>query len=256
MKFLNLFKKEIKTKWSTRLLVGVFVFTLCSSFASIVLLKQEYDKQKNTISTPLKGFNQALNQAFKHIKVDECFYTHIMFDTSKQFAVYIDEKSKKEAKWFKSIYIQNDTLFIKSINKDVDVFSNSVTGKSNFEDKPIHIYAPEIETITVSQGHFDINSLNQKSITLNLSKTTYFMIKNTFQDLDVLKVSMTDNSSLTLDRYKPSKGIHIQNLEATLLTKDCALNLGDAYIQNFKLNGTAKSRIELSSEMVNHLMNK
>ena len=255
MNYLNLLKKEIKTKWSTRLLIGVFVFIICSTFASTMILKQEYDKQKNTPPTPLQGFNWALNQSFKHIKVDKCFYTHIMFDTSEQFAVYIDEKSKKEDNWAKNIYIQNDTLFIKSIDKEIDVFSNSVTGKSNFEEKPIRIYAPRVETITISQGHFDINSLNQKSIAINLSKTTYMRIKNTLQDLDILKVSMTDNSSLVFDTYKPNKGINIQNLEAEL-TDECSLDLGNAYIQNLTLNGTSKSRIQLSTETLKSLMKK
>ena len=249
MNYLNLLKKEIKTKWSTRLLISVFVFILCSSFASIFLLKQEYYKQKNTIPTALKGFNKALNQSFKHIKVDKCFYTQIMFDTSKQFAVYIEEKSNREDKWAKNIYIQNDTLFIKSIDKDVDVFSNSVT------DKPILIFAPQIETITLSESGLSIHSLSQKSITINLINKSTLYLNNAIENIDSCKVSMSEHSVFGINYHSSPKNINIKTFEADL-SGDCQLQLANAHIKNFKLNAKDNNQIQLSSETLNHLIKK
>jgi hypothetical protein len=256
MKFLNSLKKEIKNKWSTRLLVGVFALILCSSFASTLLLKREYDKQKKEVNPahiPLKGFNQALNQSFKHIKIEKCFHTNVLFETRKEYAVYIDKKNIADPKWSKRIYILNDTLFIKNIDEDEDAFNNNDKEKKQEEKIPVQIYAPEFESITVATGSFQINSLNQKSLIANLSKTSSLSIENMSQDLDVLKISMTGNSTLNL--YRDNKGLNIKNIDATL-TENCALLLGNTFVENLKVNGDSQARIQLSTEMLHHLMKK
>jgi hypothetical protein len=255
MKYLNSFKKEIKHKWSTRLLVGVFAFILCSSFASTLLLKREYDKQKNQPPFPLKNLSKAINQPFKHIKIEKCFRTNVVFDTSKQYAVYIDEKNKVEATWSKSIYILNDTLFIKNIDKNEDDFSSNFIGKTPNEAIPIRVFAPEIASVTISVGHFDINSLNQKSMSINLLKSSYFYLKNANQDLDALTISMADNSNVNLYSEKQNQRIYVKNMDVTL-TESCSLMLGNAFVENLKLNGNPQGRIELSTQMLNYLMKK
>jgi hypothetical protein len=59
----------------------------------------------------------------------------------------------------------------------------------------------------------------------------------------------------SLDLYRQYNGLIINKLDATL-TQSCNLNFGNAFIENLKIGGDGKSNINLSTEMLNHLMKK
>jgi hypothetical protein len=245
MKFLNLFKKEIKTKWSTRLLVAVFSLIICSIFASNMTLKNEYDKNRNSFNDPLKGFNKIGNQSFKHIKIENTQVTNpIIFDTSSQSSVFVMPNSQTK-EWAENIFVQNDTLFIKS--------DEHLPEYRTFQSIPIRIFAPQIETINISKGQLIIHSLNQKSITINLSNHANFELDNAINDLDSFKISINNSSNFNINYHKSPKNLTIQTCEASL-NDDSQLHLGNAHIKHFKLIGTNDNHIELSSETMKSLL--
>ncbi len=246
MKFLNSFKKEIKNKWSTRLLVGVFSLIFCSVFASNILLKNEYNRNKNSPKDALKDYKKIVNQPFKHIELENSPFPHsLQFDTSSQFSVFAHKTQVWDGKESSdNIFVKNDTLFVKQ--------------KEHFPElgrisKPIRIFAPQIETITISKGSLFVHSLNQKSINIHLSNQARLELSNSVSDIDSCKISMSNLSSFIVNYLESPKNLTIHTLEA-YLSGDSELHLANARVKNLKLNTTDDNRIQLSSETLKALL--
>jgi hypothetical protein len=249
MTFLNSLKKEIKTKWSARLLVGVLTLVVCSIFASNLVLKREYDLMKSKPKSAFGEYQQVVNQPFKYIKIEGGrTMGQIKFETGEP-AVYIRERDADLTKWTENIFIKNDTLFV--------VFVKDDTNKMNeypYSGKPfVCISAPNIQSIDVVDTQIYVAKWQQKSMIVNLLKVSNFEIYNTIDNLDFCKISLSNSSSFTINHYKLHKRINIGMMEADL--KDsCSLHLGLANIKNFKLNATDGNTIELASGTLKNLM--
>jgi hypothetical protein len=247
MKYLNLLKKEIKTKWSTRLFILVLALIACTIYASNVQLKHHYDLSKNAPKDRFKGFKKVFDAPFKHIKIENCVYKTIHFDTiSQQQGVYIMDNDEVFYKCAKDISVKNDTLFLKNMDAyDYD-----------FGRFPLHIFASQIESITLIKGNLFLSTLNQKALTINLFDLSHFILSNKMTDLFFCKITMSGKSEINA-RYSRDnkKDINIQTVEAEL-QDSCTLRLGVVNIDNFKLKATEGNKIELSSKTLNSMMKK
>lgn len=250
MKIVNLFKKELKTKWSSRLLMGILMCLVCSLFASNIILKQQYDLVKDKPKDRLKGYQKIVNQFFTHIKTEGGqILGQIQFETSNEAGVFIKERDKDLTKWRDNIFVKNDTLFLN--------FNQEATNKMNeygSGDVFVYIVAPNIQSITADNSHITINDWQQKSMSVNLSNKSSFEVGNIIGSIDLCKISMSNFSTFRINNSKHNaKNIDIQTFEATV-SDSCDLSLGNATIQNLKLNATEGNKIELSSETLNALM--
>jgi hypothetical protein len=247
MKFLNSFKKEIKNKWSTRLLVGVFALILCSSFVSTLLLKREYDKPKGASKDPLKGYEKIVGQPFKHIKMVHCIRSGIELETGEFSSVFVSKGNRNSIDLGKNIFVENDTLFITFKGDKSDYSMDDVTS--------IRIFTPKVETISMSNSTFTVLSLNSKKLAIQLSDLSYFYLNNNIGDADSCKISMAGSSHFSIGNNERDRYINFNVLEADL-NKNNHLDLTRANVKNFKINAKDNNTVTLSSELLNHLMEK
>ena len=252
MKIVNLFKQELKTKWSSRLLVTLVVVLVASVFGSSFLLKREYDLVEKEPQGRFQGYKKLVNQSFTHIKAkDGQLLGQIQFETGNEASVFVKERDKDLTKWANNIFVKNDTLFL-DFDRDATNKMNEYGSRTVF----VCITAPNIQSIVADNSHITADYWGQKSMTVSLSNGSFFEIESMIDSMKFCKISLFKASNFNIDDYKLNKKkVDIQLLEADL--KDsCALHLGGAIIKNFKLNATEGNKIELSSETMNVLMKK
>jgi hypothetical protein len=247
MKFLNSFKKEIKNKWSTRLLVGVFALILCSSFVSTLLLKREYDKQKGTNNDPLKGFEKIVGQSFTHIKMTNCMHSKIELQTGEASSVFIGKGNRSNVGWDENIFVENDTLFM--------TFKGDKSDYLMYDNTSIRIFTPKVETISMSSSILTVLSFNSKKLNIQLSDQSHFYLNNNSGDVDSCKISMAGGSDFSIGNNLSDRHINFDTFEVDL-NENNHLDLTRANVKNFKINAKDNNTVTLSSEMLNHLMKK
>lgn len=271
MKIINLFKQELKTKWSSRLLMALGILVVASVFGSSFLLKREYDLlQKDEASTAFdgrfKGYKKLVNQPFTHIKTVGGSSWQLGVETGTEAAVFVKNSGQKWAKMAEKIFVRNDTLFV-NLNKQGQHYSYSYPSRG----PTITIMSPNIQSIDADNSYISVSAWFQRTMTVNLSNASTLETTWPIDSLDTCKISMTNYSKFTIQNYfrshissnddkfvsdtRFSNPTIISTFEANL--KDgCELSLGSANIQNFKLNTINGNKIELSSETLKGLMKK
>lgn len=262
MKIVNLFKKELKTKWSSRLLVGVLMCLVCSLFASNIILKQQYDLVKDESTGDFKGYKKLVNQPFTHIKTIGGTVSQIRIESGNEPTVLVKNSGQNWTIMSEKIFVKNDTLFV---NLDKQGVNNEYEYNYPSRSPTIIIKAPNIQSIDADNSDISVGIWQQKSMTVNLVNLSFFETVSLIEDLDFCKISMSDFSKFTINNYsgkrknrnsstsRTSGSINIQTVEANL-EGGCELHLGNANIKNLKLNAPQGSKIELSSETLNTLM--
>ncbi len=266
MKIVNLFKQELKTKWSSRLLVGLMVVFVSSVFGSSFLLKREYDLVEKESEGRFKGYKKLVNQSFTHIKTTGGSSGQISVETGNEPVVFVKNRGQNWATMAEKIFVKGDTLFV-NLDKQ--------GGNYEYHYPPRHptitIVAPNIQSISADNSYITVVNWQQKKITVNLDNWSTLETMLPLQIVDSFKISMSNFSRFMLNNYfeshisnKYDKNIidnkingptSILSAEANL-KGGCALHLGFANIQNLKLNATEGNKIELSSETLNALMKK
>jgi hypothetical protein len=250
MKFIDIFINEFKTKWSTKLLVGVFALVVSSIFASNLMLKNEYDLNKNKPKDRFAGYQKMVNQPFKHIVVDSGrIVRDIYFENSNQSAVYIAENEDMN-KWAQNIFVKNDTLFVTFKPDDTNKMNSFPSAVTPF----LHILAPNIESINLNYTELFIRDFQQNSLNINLlDKSSCTMGRA--NPVDFCKVTMSDYSTFKVDLPIDLQIINIKSVEVSM-QKNSSLQLKQAQIEEIKLNTKGDNTVELSSTTLMNLMKK
>jgi hypothetical protein len=250
MKFIHIFINEFKTKWSTKLLMGVFALVVSSIFASNLILKNEYDMMKNKPKDYFSRYQKMLNEPFKYIVADNGkIIDKIYFENSNQYTVFM-EKQEDMSLWVENIFIKNDTLFLKFSDAD----KNKIKSNPKFQKPFLHILAPHIESINLVNTEIFIRDFQQKSLNINLLDKSRCTMGRA-NPIDFCKISLSDYSDFIVDLPIDLKVINLKSIEVNM-QKNSSLQLKKAQIEQLKLNATDENIIELSSEMFMKLMKK
>jgi hypothetical protein len=256
MKFIHIFINDFKTKWSTKLLVGVFALVVSSIFASNLILKNEYDMNKNKPKDRFAGYQKMVNQPFKHIVVDSSnFIGEIYIESSNQPSVYVSKFLDIHTLLAQNIFVRNDTLFVK-LNETFFSQLSVVEKRQIKQMNPfLHVLSPDIQSISVSNSDIKVDTLHQKRLNINLSNNAHFEMNNCISDLDFCKVSIQNFSNFVITERIVDKKINIKSAEIDMRDSS-ALYLKFANIDTFKFNATQGNTVELSSETLMNLMKK
>lgn len=269
MKIINLFKQELKTKWSSRLLVALVVLVVASVFGSSFLLKRQYDllqAESAGVDERFRGCKRLVNQPFTHIKTVGGSTWQISVEIGEQSAVFVKNKGQDWAIMAEKIFVRNDTLFV-----NLEKQGQQETYRYPTVNASIIIIAPKIQSIDADNSYISVGMWYQKSMTVNLANMSTLETALPIDSLNFCKISMDNYCKFTInnileshidnngDRYtldnQTSNATVISTVEADL-KNGCELQLGNANVQNFKLNTTNGNKIELSSETMKGLMKK
>jgi hypothetical protein len=256
MKFIHIFINEFKTKWSTKLLVGVFALVVSSIFASNLILKKEYDLIKSKPKDRFSGYQKMVNQPFKHIVVDSAnLVGEIYIESSNQPSVYVSKFLDIHTLLAQNIFVRNDTLFVKLNETFFSQFSVIEKRQIKQMNPFLHILSPDIQSISVSNSDIRIDTLHQKGLIINLSNHAHFEMNNGILDMDFCKVSMSDFSEFRITERITDKKINIKSAEIDMRDSS-VLYLKLANISNLKFNATQGNTVELSSGTLMNLVRK
>jgi hypothetical protein len=256
MKFIHIFINEFKTKWSTKLLVGVFALVVSSIFASNIILKKEYDLIKSKPKDRFSRYQKIVNQPFKHIVVDSGrLVGEIYIESSSQSSVYVAQNLDISTLLAQNIFVKNDTLFVKLNETTFSQFSDMDKKLIKQMNPFLHVLSTDIQSISVSNSDIRIDTLHQKGLTINLSNHAHFEINNGISDMDFCKVSLRNFSDFLITERITDKKINIKSAEIDMRDSS-VLYLKLANISNLKFNATQGNTIELSSGTLMNLMKK
>jgi hypothetical protein len=250
MKFIHIFINEFKTKWSTKLLVGIFALVISSLFASNLILKHEYDLVKNKPLNRFSEFQEIGNQPFKHIVIaNGRTVDNIYFENSNRYALLIAEK-EDVSKWAQNIFIKNDTLFVAFKHADTNKMNSYPSSIKPF----LYILAPNIESIQLANTEIFINDFQQKSLNINLLDNSRCTMGSA-KPIDSCKVTLSDYSDFSVDLPIDLQSININSVEINM-EKNSSLHLKKAKIEQLILNTKDDNTVELSSTTLMNLMKK
>jgi hypothetical protein len=256
MKFIHIFIKEFKTKWSTKLLVGVLALVVSSIFASNMMLKNEYDLMKNKPKDRFAGYQKIVNQPFKYVVSDSgSLAGDILFESSNESSVYMTQFLDAPTHLSQNIFVKNDTLFVKLNEANFSQYSDIEKKQLNRKNPFLHVLTSDIQSISVSNSVVVMDSKNPNGLTINLSNHAHFTIKNKISNLDFCKISLRNFSTFMIEENISNKKINIKTIEADM--RDSSnLYLKHANIDSFKFNATQGNTVELSSATLMNLMKK
>ncbi|TSD65848.1 hypothetical protein FFF34_000155 [Inquilinus sp. KBS0705] len=243
-------KNKIALKLSTIILISVLVLAVIGVFASNLVLKHQYDGiDKSDIYW---NYNKILQQPYKHLKIDGGNITNIIFEQSKNPSVRVLNywREYKKDVTFKA-YVSNDTLHITFPN----TYPNE--GEKQWMQRTVlvRLFAPQLLSINGNNTNFEIEKMQQKSISINLRGKSRLEVESYSHNFDTLNVTQADSSQVMFEMAPELKGTATMNFKSvTANLKDYTLlDIGHGYADNLKLNLSDSSAIILSGKSLKAL---
>jgi hypothetical protein len=256
-------------KWTSRILIAIFLLLIGGLFASNIALKKEYDKVDK--HDAYWTYGKVLEEHFKFLKLKGGNLTHIAFEQSPNCSVRIlkDWQRNHDSPPIQS-YVKDDTLFI----------TFDYVPKEDWEKNwmkwitVVRIFAPELQIIEGVNTNFEMFKLKQNNISVNMSGRSKFEVESFIPDMNSIHVVQRDSAEVvfemspeykkpTLAEGQPQNKIILNTLanqppksnEAmTIRSVDAdlqgysILDVGHAQIQDLKLAITDTSAIILSGQ--------
>lgn len=231
-------------KLSNIILMGLAFCLITGLIASNIVLKSEFDhSDKNDYKN--WRFEKILEKPFKHVKIAGGNVVHVIFEPNKSSSVrinkYMNEIQKKETR----VSISNDTLYL-----SYPVFNKEHDTKNKLRyNYSVRIFSPEILSVTASNANIELDKLEQKNLTINLSGNSGLGIQSKLNEMNQLLISLQDSSKVYMkeDEFKKSAQTTFQLVQANLKGRSI-LNLGRAKIKSLQLSIDDNSAIQLSGE--------
>jgi len=256
-------------KWTSRILIAIFLLLIAGLFASNIALKKEYDKVDKNDSYWTYG--KVLEGHFKYLKIEGGNLTHIAFEQSPNCSVRILQDWQRTHKEPIKTHVRNDTLFV------TFDYVPKEEGEKNWMKwiTVVRIFAPELQLVEGVNTNFGMFKLKQKSISVTMSGRSKFEIESFLPDLDSIHVIQQDSSEVVIEmspEYKRPEGdegqaqkkiitpytllygpkrsseaMTLRSLDADLRGYSI-LDVGHALIENMSLHITDTSAIVLSGQ--------
>jgi hypothetical protein len=251
MKYIHIFLNEFKTKWSTKLLVGIFALVVSSIFASNFILKTEYTKFLNLPKIKKNKYANYLtlsDKPFKHLKIENGnAIGRIILEQNNTFSLlYSDSDAFKSSQhnFIEGVKVDilNDTLIIKIETKYEKIQSSEVDN--------IHINASKLLSVTCIDSELEIDKLNQKVFNAFLWGKSQIDVSRDSINTDLLNVDINGFSNFLWLNDNSFQTVNAQ------LNKGAQLDLGRVNVKKLNFNQLEGTSIKLSSETLMNLMKK
>lgn len=251
-------------KFTTRMLVLIFVLMIAGLFSSNIILKKQYDAiDKSDIYWT---YNKVLEKPFKYLNITGGNETNIYYEPGAKPSVRLLQE------WIKyhnggdvKAIVRNDTLFLNFDYKPANAYE-----KFWLRDAaPVRIFSPELLSVTGNNTHFEMQKVKQKSINVNITGRSKFEVESMSKTLDTVNVYQRDSSEIVFEispEYLSTKvtdntRIGFNTINTTQTNKNesmsinavkadiggqCLLDIGHAQIQSLQLHIQDSSAVILS----------
>src|SRR5437762_7768839 len=180
-------------KFTTRILVLIFVLIIAGLLSSNMILKKQYNAiDKSDIYWT---YNKVLEQPFKYLNITGGNETNIYYEPSAKPSVRLLQEWVKYHNGKIKASVRNDTLFIDFDYKPANPFEKFWLSNA----APVRIFSPELLSVTGNNTHFEMQKLKQKSITVNMSGKSKFEVESMYPELDSINVSQSDSSAVVFE---------------------------------------------------------
>ena len=247
-------------KWSTRILIAMFIIMVLGLVISNIILKKAFDKLDK--SDTYWNFGKVFEQPFKYLKIDGGNVTQIAFEQSPHYSVRVLHEWQRIRGNPIESFVKNDTLYLHF------TFNTEDEGESNWMKHMtlVRIFSPELLYVGGVNTNFGMFKLRQKNLSVNMSGRSTFEVESFIPNLDSLSIIQKDSSEVVFEmspEYKPivtaaktlvaieagksqsNEAMTIQSVNANL-EGHTLLDIGHAQIQSLKLNIADTSGIILS----------
>lgn len=249
MKYIHIFIKEFKTKWSTKLLLITFLLIILSLFTSNFILKTEYIKFLNLPKIKKNKYANYLtlsDKPFKHLKIENGrAIGRIILEQNNSFSLlYSDAFKSSQHNIIEGVKVEilNDTLVIKIETKYEKIQSS--------DGDNIHINASDLLSVTCIDSYLEIERLNQKVFNAFLWGKSQIDVSRDTVNTDLLNVNINGFSNFLWLNDNSFQTVNAQ------LCDGAELDLGRVNVKKLNFNQLEGTSIKLSSETLMHLMKK
>lgn len=270
-------------KFTTKILLILFIVMIAGLFASNIILKRQYDAlDKNDI---FWTYNKILEKPFKYLNITGGNETNIFFEQSDKPSVRLLQEWVNYHHGKVKASVKNDTLFLNFDYAPADPFEKFWLKNA----APVRIFAPQLLSVTGNNINFEMHRAKQKSIVVNITGRSKFEIESMYPEMDSINVTQRDSSEVVFEmspdyRKKPnetqpqgkiqlhsSKGILVtlkneeqNNFDESMsiisvkasIKDHSLLDVGHAQIKDLNINVSDSSAIILSGDALKKLMQR
>jgi hypothetical protein len=233
-----------RRKLSTIILSVTLMLVMIGVFASNLVLKHVYDKRDK--SDMYWNYNKILEQPYKYLKIEGGNVTNIIFEPSKNPSVRVLNYWYNYQDSTVKAYVKNDTLHL--------TFKNQYRNQGEkfwFKSKVlVRLFAPQLLDVEGSDTNFELQKLQQKSISIHLKGKSRLEVETFNRDFDSLKVSQRDSSQVIFEMSPDLKGSPIMHFKHVVadMTGYTLLDIGRSYADNIQLKLSDSSAVILSGK--------
>ena len=261
-------------KFTTRILILIFVLMIAGLLSSNMILKKQYDAiDKSDIYWT---YNKVLEQPFKYLNITGGNETNIFYEPSTKPSVRLLQGWVKYHDGAVKAIVRNDTLFLNFDYKPANAYEKYWLQNA----APVRIFSPQLLSVTGNNTHFEMDKLKQKIVNVSMRGKSVFEIETMYREMDSINIYQSDSSAVKFeispdiqnkssdDNQSPPMAVHLNQggvfassppaeqksfnesisiRSVTAIIKDHSiLDIGYAQIQNLKLQITDSSAVVLS----------
>jgi hypothetical protein len=250
-------------KFTTRILVLIFVLLMAGLLSSNMILKKQYDAMDK--SDIYWTYDKVLEQPFKYLNITGGNGTNIYYEPSAKPSVRLLQEWVLYHHGEVKASVRNDTLFLNFDYNPASPFEKAWLRVNT----PLRIFSPELLSVTGNNTHFEMQKVKQKSINVNLTGKSQFEVESMSKTMDTVNIYQRDSSAIVFEispEYLTNVvtdntriGFSANNITQTNRNESmsinsvnadigghCLLDIGHAQIQSLQLHIQDSSAIILS----------
>lgn len=214
-----------KSSLMLTILLGIFIVCLVGTD---LILKNEYNKIDKT--DPFWNYTKLSKGSFHHLKLMNGNVTKIGFIPSPHASIGILDRWVHAADGRVKTRITEDTLFVDVEKRDE---GNGVKDWMR-NHTLITITCPELWSVTASNTNLNVDKLNQKTISMDVSGRSRVEVESYKPDFDSISVHQRDSTEVIFemaDDIKSSGAMSLKTLYANVQNRSL-LDVGHFRIQS------------------------
>jgi len=180
-------------KFTTRILLSIFIFMIAGLLSSNMILKNQYDNiDKSDIYWT---YNKVLEQPFKYLDITGGNETNIFYEQTAKPSVRLLQEWVKYHGGEVKADVRNDTLFLNFDYKPANPFEKFWLQNA----APVRIFSPELLSVTGNNTHFEMQKIKQKNFSISMRGKSSFEVETMYPGLDSINVSQSDSSAVKFE---------------------------------------------------------
>ena len=228
-------------KWSTRILIALFIVIIAGLLVSNIVLKNEYNRidKNDTYWT----YGKVLEEHFKYVKIEGGNVTNIAFEQSPNCSVRVLHDWQRVRPNPVDTYVKNDTLYIKFTYIPQDEGERDWMQRLTL----VRVFSTELPYVEGHNTNFSMFRLKQNNISVNMSGRSKFEVESFIPDFDSLQVSQRDSSETVFEmspEYKPAVLTNESNVEKLNNNESFRIQRLSANLQGNSLLDVGRGKIK------------